>query len=197
MKNLIISIVTVLAILFPSLSYNQTTTDQTITEWMYAAKRGEAWAQYNVGMLYQVGSGVRQDYGEALRWHMLAADQGYAKAQSMIGYMYNMGQGVKQNDAEAMKWYLRAAEQGYAFAQLQVGSMYWAGKGVMIADYTEAVKWFRKAALQGNARGQFMMGVMYEKGEGVTQNKNVAKAWYKKSCENGYEEGCREYQRLK
>ena len=45
-----------------------------------AAGQGHAVAQYNLGVMYENGRGVRQDYVEAIKWYRLAADQGQAEA---------------------------------------------------------------------------------------------------------------------
>ena len=34
-----------------------------------AADQGNAAAQFNVGMMYELGQGVMQDYAEAARWY--------------------------------------------------------------------------------------------------------------------------------
>jgi TPR repeat protein len=67
-------------------------------------------------MWYQDGTGVEQDYAEALRWYHLAADQGHADAQHNIGICYARGTGVAQDDAEAARWFRLAADQGHAGA---------------------------------------------------------------------------------
>src|SRR5438874_281250 len=40
------------------------------------ADQGDAVAQARLGLLYQLGEGVPQDYAEAVKWYRLAADQG-------------------------------------------------------------------------------------------------------------------------
>ena len=52
------------------------------------AEQGNADAQYNLGVMYDNGQGVRQDYAEAARWYRKAAEQGNAKAQYNLGSMY-------------------------------------------------------------------------------------------------------------
>ena len=37
------------------------------------ATQGNAIAQFNLGVLHDVGRGVRQDYAQALKWYRLAA----------------------------------------------------------------------------------------------------------------------------
>ena len=83
--------------------------------WLPLAEQGDADAQYNLGLMYDNGRGVKQDDFEAVKWYRKAAEQGYADAQFNLGNMYANGRGVKQDDFEAVKWYRQAAEQGYAF----------------------------------------------------------------------------------
>jgi TPR repeat protein len=58
-----------------------------------AADQGDAGAQNNLGLMYQVGHGVPRDYAEALKWYRLAAEQGAATAQTALGLMYQCGHG--------------------------------------------------------------------------------------------------------
>ena len=41
-----------------------------------AAEQGNAVAQFNLGVLYANGQGVRQDYQEAAKWYRKAVEQG-------------------------------------------------------------------------------------------------------------------------
>jgi uncharacterized protein len=110
------------------------------------AAQGEVKAQTTLGVMYDKGKGVPQDYPEALKWYRLAATQGDALAQYNLGVMYDMGKGVPQDYAEALKWYRLAAAQGDAEAQTNLGVMYAQGKGVL-QDYVQAHKWFTLAAV--------------------------------------------------
>ena len=83
-----------------------------IQEWKPLAEVGDEVAQYNLGVMYDNGDGVLQDYKEAVKWYRLAAEQGYANAQYNLGVMYDNGRGVPQDYKEAVKWYRLAAEQG-------------------------------------------------------------------------------------
>lgn len=40
-----------------------------------AAESGNPSAQFNLGMLYKAGRGVRQDYAEAVKWFRKAAER--------------------------------------------------------------------------------------------------------------------------
>ena len=122
-------------------------------EMLQLAEAGDVELQFSLGVMYEHGEGVRQDYAEAVRWYRKAAEQGYAEAQNNLGVMYAEGQGVRQDYAKAVHWYRKAAEQGHVEAQYNLGVMYAEGQGVR-QDDAEAVRWYRKAAEQGSrARG--------------------------------------------
>ena len=108
------------------------------------AGQDDAWAQFNLGWMYEEGRGVAQSDVEATKWYRRAARRGNARAQHSLGWMYRNGRGVPQNDAEAVKWHRWAAEQGYVPAQYSLG---WCAKeGIgMAQDHVEAYKWYSLA----------------------------------------------------
>ena len=97
------------------------------------ADKGIAEAQINLGMMFESGQGVPQDFNEAIRWYRLAADQKLIKAQEKLnlllkkaaepqinlslGMMFESGQGVPQDFNEAIRWYRLVADQGLIKAQ--------------------------------------------------------------------------------
>lgn len=74
------------------------------------AEKGDARAQYNLGLLYASGLGVAHDYQAALKWYRMAAKQGHAGAQGELAQMYANGHGVPQDNVRAYVWYTVAAE---------------------------------------------------------------------------------------
>jgi len=123
------------------------------------AERGDAHAQFKLGMMYESAKGVQQDYAEALKWYRKAADQGYADAQFNLGFMYSSkGKGVPQDYAEALKWYRKAADQGDVDALGILGHMYLNGLGVP-RDYVLAHMWSDLAASRFPVSGQGMRPV--------------------------------------
>ena len=149
-----------------------------------AAERGDSEAQRRMGLMYDTGKGVPQNYSEAMKWYSKSAEQGDSEAQRFIGEMYYFGKGVPQNYSEAMKWCLKAAEQGNSDAQCRIGFMYSNGEGVP-QNYSEAVKWYLKSAEQGNHLAQCSMGLSYAEGEIIPQNYSEAMRWFLKSAEQG------------
>lgn len=148
------------------------------------ADGGDPSAQTNLGLRYELGQGVPQDYGEAVRWYRRAAERGFARAQTNLGYMYDEGLGVQQDWTEARRWYQMAANQGDARALNNLGFMYDQGRGVP-QDFAEAMRLYRLSADQGFARAQVNVGSMFDAGRGVQQDFAEAVRWYRLGAEQG------------
>ena len=56
-------------------------------EMLQLAEAGDAELQFSLGVMYEHGEGVRQDYAEAVRWYRKAAEQGDSDAQHNLGGM--------------------------------------------------------------------------------------------------------------
>ena len=112
------------------------------------AEQGYAKAQFNLGLIYDIGKGIPQDHKAAVKWFRLAAEQGNARAQHNLGVACNIGKGVPQDYKAAVKWFRLAAEQGNALAQFGLGTMYDFGKGVP-QDHKAAHMWANLGAASG------------------------------------------------
>jgi uncharacterized protein len=149
------------------------------------AERGDADAQYKLGLMYVTGQGVARDYAEAVKWYREAADQGLAVAQGSLAMMYVAGNGVLQDYVQAVQWARKAADQGDAISQFILGASYYHGQGVA-KDYAEAVKWYRKAADQGIPEAQDSLGVAYRYGRGVPEDAGQALKWFRQAADQGF-----------
>ena len=81
-----------------------------LAEFLPLAEQGDSSAQFNLGVIYSNGKGVRQDYFKAVKWYRKAAEQGQASAQYNLGLMYANGKGVKQNKTIAKQWFGKACD---------------------------------------------------------------------------------------
>lgn len=148
------------------------------------AAQGDAAAQFNLGVMSEMGQGVAQNYSEALSHYRRAAEQGHERAQLKLGVMYAQGVGTAPDQAESLRWFIESAEQGNAVAQFNLGVLHGLGQGVP-QDDRQAALWFAKAAEQGNDTAQFNLGVMYANGLGVEQDDSTAIAWFRKAADVG------------
>ena len=100
-------------------SSRSTQTDEAVVEAAYdrkdatslaaMAQAGNASAQFRLGVMYNNGEGVTQDYREAVRLYSLSAAQGHAKAQINLGVIYATGSGVPTDFAQAYHWFSLSA----------------------------------------------------------------------------------------
>jgi TPR repeat protein len=89
-------------------------------ETMAAAKQGRAYAQFNLGIMYDNGDGVPENDTEAVKWYRKATDQGVSQAQHGLGVTYGNGEGVPENYVRAYVWLSMAKTQGYENAKKAV-----------------------------------------------------------------------------
>jgi len=148
------------------------------------ANRGDAVAQFNLGLRYVKGHGVPQDYATARGWFEKAAAQGDRLAQSYLGFLYQTGRGVPQDYTQARQWYEKAAAQGDRLAQSSLGVLYALGLGVP-QDYATARQWYEKAAAQGDRLAQVALGYLYVEGKGVPKDEIKGVEWIRKAAEQG------------
>ena len=76
------------------------------------AEQGFAFAQFNLGVLYDNGHGVPMDDQKAIEWYRKAAEQGLSQAQINLGIMYAEGEGQPADLVQAYFWYAMADSQG-------------------------------------------------------------------------------------
>ncbi|MCR5846941.1 MAG: TIR domain-containing protein [Lachnospiraceae bacterium] len=93
-----------------------------------AAYAGSNLAEYNLGILYKNGWGVKEpDYEEAEKWFMMAAEDDYTQALTQIGMLYEIPLSGSPDYASAKKWYEKAAYKGEAWAMVLLGEIYFEG----------------------------------------------------------------------
>ena len=175
------------------------------------AKKGEADAQYELGIHYYNS----KDYTQAFEWLEKSALQGKEDAQYSLGVLYYEGTGVTKDLLQAFSWIQKSAMQGDADAQYALAKFYFEGEGVT-QDETKALEWLQKSAAkgsvaakqvlatlqdtattestgsnfealqtqaqQGDAKAQYDLGTKYYIGDGVRKDIPEAFAWFTKSA---------------
>jgi len=150
--------------------------------YLQAAKRGHTRAQFEVGLHYKKGLGIRREnYEEAHKWLIRAANKGHADAQFHIAQIYEEGLGVVQNSEVALVWWIKAGKQGHLDAQFNAGAAY-DKKG----KYEPALEWWMQAAWQGDKVALYNVGHFLYTGEGIDKNPRKAYEWWLLSAEQFY-----------
>ena len=73
-----------------------------------------------VGVQYENGLSVVENYSEAMKWYRKAAQGDSIAALYNIGSLYEAGLGVTRDMVEARKWYEQAAAKGYTAAEIRI-----------------------------------------------------------------------------
>jgi TPR repeat protein len=131
-----------------------------LTETQALAEKGDAEAQYNLGLMYEKGTDdAVKGWFEAEGWYRKAAEQGHLGAEKRL--CFNSFGFV--SDLALCK---KAAEQGdldcqYALGELfDEGTPHFGGEEVQ-KDMEEALKWYTKAGEHGHLQAQAKLGHIY------------------------------------
>lgn len=95
--------------------------EQAAREWAPLAEKDDVAAQYHLGLLYEEGQGLNQDYDLARYWYLRAAQKGYVDAYFSLGEIYAFGRGTQADRSLAYHWYTMAAGSGHARAKEVMG----------------------------------------------------------------------------
>ena len=113
---------------------------KALREWRPLAEKGDARAQFYLGMLHENGDGVPEDFGKAREWYEKSAAQGDANAQFYLGLMSAFGRGTPLDLVQAHMWYSLAAENGHARAALHRNDLAKEMKPVQIGEAQKRAK---------------------------------------------------------
>ncbi|MGH6891368.1 MAG: SPOR domain-containing protein [Dongiaceae bacterium] len=168
-------------------AFNRKDFTHAFSEWIEAAKAGDAHAQHGLGMLYELGQGVPySDAKAAAEWYQKSAAQNYAPAINNLARLYADGRGVTQDLSKAIELWSRAAEAGNVTARFNMGLQYANGSGVP-KDPKKAAEYLLRAAEGGLAEAQFAIAGFYRDGTGVEKDVEAARLWYNRAATAGFE----------
>lgn len=125
------------------------------------AKRGDAPAQYDLGLMHWNGEGTAQNQTKAVEWWKKSADQGFAPAQNSLAVALQRGQGAKADVKTAIKYYKKAADQGLVLAEVNLAVLYSSKKSGLEPNLPEAERLFRSAARKADPMGQYGLALNY------------------------------------
>jgi len=177
LRAALIRVAALLCLLFFSMPANANEAG-TFNAMLALANKGDAEAQYHVGMMYNNGIGTPRDLRQAFEWfEKSAASKDPLGAYKLGCYYAGQFEGVVAVDRkEALKYKLIAAKAGYSLAQHDVALAY--GKQ---DDFEEAIKWLKLSADQGDSSALYLLSGLYFQGKGAPKDLSLAYAYYKLS----------------
>jgi len=147
-------------------------------------EKSDLYSRWLLGVSFEEGEGVIQDYKKAFKHFKIASDQRYVLAQVSLGRLYKFGDGVEKDLKRAFKYFKLAADQGNSDALYHLGYSYSFGEGIN-QDYKKAFKYFKLAADQGNSEALYYLGYSYSFGEGINQDYKEAFKYFKLAADQG------------
>ncbi|KAA3623785.1 MAG: hypothetical protein DWQ08_11090, partial [Proteobacteria bacterium] len=117
--------------------------------WESLASGGHVLSQYNIGLMYENGTGVPRRADLAFFWYRLAAVNGHEGAQYNLGGLYFRGQGVERSVDQAVHWWRESANAGNPNAAFNLAVVLM-GDGQDKSSVEAAMIRFRQAADAGH-----------------------------------------------
>lgn len=148
------------------------------------AARGNADAQFELGVRLLSGDGIPKDMDRAAELLGKAAALDHPGAMNAMGTLFEEGAGVPKDEKKAVEWYEKSAKLGFPLAQMNLSEAYEKGVGVP-KDEQLAVKWLAKAALQDFPYAQAAYAWKLEHGQGIAKDTVEAASWYLKAAQRG------------
>jgi TPR repeat protein len=147
-----------------------------------AAERGDADAMVSLGIRYEKGTGIPQDFAQAAVWYRKAAEQGNAVAGYFLGFLYSNGRGVPNDYAQAVVWY-RKGNKATRTGRSVLGTLIRLDRA-FFRTTRKGSRGFARLE-QGDAGAQYSLGYAYANGRGVTKDDGQAAVWYRKAADQG------------
>jgi TPR repeat protein len=165
------------------------------TIWQALAERGNAEANFNLGILDEDGLGTQADMPAAIAHYEKSAQAGSSKAQYRLALLYTAGVKVPKDAVKAEKWLKAAAANGDSEAQAMLTKaattapkdqdfqraelLHASGK------YADAAAIWQSLAQQGDARSQRRLAWMMEAGQGMQSDLDGAGKLFRQAAEAG------------
>ena len=127
------------------------------------AKKGDPFAQHELGLRYLLGRGFAPDTIQAVNWIKKAADQRLAAAQFNYAIMLINGTGVEWNPFEAFERFKFAAESKMPEGQYMYGILM-TDDLIVNKNIPEAYRWIKRASETGFEPADEALKTMTESG---------------------------------
>lgn len=139
------------------------------------AESGDSKAQYDVGMMYLKGRGVKLDAASSRKWLEKSAAQSHEKAITRLAILLIKGEGGAR-DYKRARELLDSISDTSALAQYYLGELYASGRGVT-QNYETAMNWYKKAGENGfSMAGGKVINMQEEIRMQARREKNARKA---------------------
>ena len=141
-------------------------------------------AIFNIGLMYENGKGVTQNYIKAFHYYTVSSSYDIAEAYYNMAVMLENGHGVQKDINKAVKFYHLAAEKQLSNAQYRLYQIYYNGLLGIKCNTEEALKYLKMAANQGNSNALCRYAIILQSKKDDASLQEAAK-YYKRAIDAG------------
>jgi TPR repeat protein len=156
---------------------------EAITRLVKCAENNHLDATCFLGLCYEKGNGVDQDYNAARELYIIAAEKENAAAQYNLGNLYFTGNGVERDEIIAVHWMERSANNGDSFSQYNVGKIYFNGYRKIQREKDKGLEFLSIAAENGSLKAALYLAEIYDKKDSNDYDLKKAFRWYRKAAD--------------
>ena len=126
------------------------------------AANGDTKANYNLGIMYREGLGVKKDDVQSLAHFIGAAENGHMLGNYAVGLAFLTGKGSDIDVDAAIHYFTEAALLGHAISPVEIGSLYFRG-GLVEKNFVSAHFWWSLAQDRNAPNALKNLGVLLSK----------------------------------
>ena len=150
----------------------------TNTKLFYKATENYSYSCNCLGIMYDYGFGVKQNYEKAKKLYKKSIKKGNPDALYNLAIMYQWGAGVKKDLSYAVSLYKMAIAREHVVAINNLGHMYHYGEGVT-RDQKKAKELYEKAIEKGSSAAIYNLVNLYKHTD-LKKNKEKAIKYFTK-----------------
>ena len=126
------------------------------------AANGDTKANYNLGIMYREGLGVKKDDVQSLAHFIGAAENGHMLGNYAVGLAFLTGKGSDIDVDAAIHYFTEAALLGHAISPVEIGSLYFRGR-LVEKNFVSAHFWWSLAQDRNAPNAPKNLGVLLSK----------------------------------
>ena len=123
----------------------------------FLAANGDIKANYNLGIMYREGLGVKKDDVQSLTHFIVAAEGGHMLGNYAVGLAFLMGKGSDIDAKAAIHYLTEATLLGHAISPVEIGGLYFRGR-LVEKDFVSAHFWWSLALDRNAPRASTKLG---------------------------------------
>ena len=128
----------------------------------FLAANGDIKANYNLGIMYREGLGVKKDDVQSLTHFIEAAESGHMLGNYAVGLAFLTGKGSDIDVDAAIHYFTEAALLGHAISPVEIGNLYFRGS-LIDKDFVSAHFWWSLAHDRNAPGASKNLGVLLSK----------------------------------